>query len=138
MATAPPAPLASSVEKTNGAKLSRLLIDGGTTVLKSVFDRYYPPAKLAADLNLQYKTLLSLYRRRILNTSQWGTSCSLLVEPHPTPTLSISLFYSCFLPTFVDYPLLPQDGTLSHLQAISLLTQILLELSSSAMSCMVM
>ena len=71
MATAPSAPLASSVEKTNGAKLSRLLIDGGTTVLKSVFDRYYPPAKLAADLNLQYKTLLSLYRRRILNKSQW-------------------------------------------------------------------
>ena len=71
MATAPPAPLASSVEKTNGAKLSRLLIDGGTTVLRNVFDRYHPPAKLAADLNLQYTTLLSLFRRRILNKSQW-------------------------------------------------------------------
>ena len=71
MATALPAPLASSVEKTNGAKLSRLLIDGGTTVLRNVFDSYHPPAKLAADLNLQYKTLLSLSRRRILNKSQW-------------------------------------------------------------------
>ena len=71
MAAAPPAPLASSVEKTNGAKLSRLLIDGGTTVLRNVFDRYHPPAKLAADLNLQYKTLLTLSRRRILNKSQW-------------------------------------------------------------------
>ena len=32
MAAAAPSPLASSVEKTNGAKLSRLLTDGGTTV----------------------------------------------------------------------------------------------------------
>jgi len=71
MAAAVPSPLASSVEKTNGAKLSRLLIDGGTTVLRNAFDNYYPPANLAADLNVQYKTLLSLLRRRILNKCQW-------------------------------------------------------------------
>ena len=71
MAAAAPSPLASSAEKTNGAKLSRLLIDGGTTVLKNAFDNYNPPANLAADLNLQYKTLLSLLRRRILNKRQW-------------------------------------------------------------------
>ncbi|KAL9961940.1 hypothetical protein ACROYT_G030984 [Oculina patagonica] len=47
MAAAAASPLASSVEKTNGAKLSRLLIDGGTMVLRNVFDR------------------------RILNKSQW-------------------------------------------------------------------
>ena len=71
MAAAAPSPLASSAEKTNGAKLSRLLIDGGTTVLKNVFDRYYPPANLAADLNVQYKALRRLFRRRILNKPQW-------------------------------------------------------------------
>ena len=71
MAAAIPSPLASSTEKTSGAKLSRLLIDGGTTVLRNAFDNYHPPAKLAADLNVQYKTLLSLRRRRILNKSQW-------------------------------------------------------------------
>ena len=71
MAAAAPSPLASSAEKTNGAKLSRLLIDGGTTVLRNVFDICHPPANLAADLNVQYKTLLSLSRRRILNKSQW-------------------------------------------------------------------
>ena len=71
MAAAVPSPLASSAQKTNGAKLSRLLIDGGTTVLKNAFDNYHPPANLAADLNGQYKTLLSLHRRRILNKSQW-------------------------------------------------------------------
>ena len=71
MAAAIPSPLASSTEKTNGAKLSRLLIDGGTTVLRNAFDNYHPPANLAPDLNAQYKILLSLLRRRILNKCQW-------------------------------------------------------------------
>ena len=63
--------LASSEEKTNGAKLSRLLIDGGTTVLRNVFDSYHPPANLAADLNSSYSILNKLLRRRILNGHQW-------------------------------------------------------------------
>ena len=63
--------LASCEEKTNGAKLSRLLIDGGTTVLRSVFDSYHPPANLAADLNASYSILNKLFGRRILNGHQW-------------------------------------------------------------------
>ncbi len=71
MAAAAPSPLASSVEKTNGAKLSRLLIDGGTMVLRNVFDHYHPPANLAADLNANYRTLNNLLRRRVLRATQW-------------------------------------------------------------------
>ncbi|XP_078383699.1 uncharacterized protein LOC144666197 isoform X2 [Oculina patagonica] len=71
MSAAALSPLASSVEKTNGAKLSRLLIDGGTTVLRNVFDRYHPPANLAADLNANYLTLNNLLRKRVLRTAQW-------------------------------------------------------------------
>ena len=71
MAAAAPSPLASSVEKTNGAKLSRLLIDGGTTVLRKVFDRHHPPANLVADLNACYSILNNLMRRRILKRHQW-------------------------------------------------------------------
>ena len=71
MAAAAPSPLASSEEKTNGAKLSRLLIDGGTTVLRNVFNHHHPPANLAADLNTNYSTLRSLLRRRVLNRHQW-------------------------------------------------------------------
>ncbi len=71
MAAAALSPLASSVEKTNGAKLSRLLIDGGTTVLRNVFDSYHPPANLAADLNANYLTLNNLLRRRVLRAAQW-------------------------------------------------------------------
>ena len=63
--------LASSEEKMNGAKLSRLLIDGGTTVLRSVFDSCHPPANLAADLHASYSILNKLFRRRILNGHQW-------------------------------------------------------------------
>ncbi|XP_068674201.1 uncharacterized protein [Montipora foliosa] len=66
-----PGPLASSKEKTNGAKLSRLIIDGGTTVLRSVFDTHHPPANLAADLTACYSILINLLRRRILNGHQW-------------------------------------------------------------------
>ena len=68
---ATPGPLASSEEKTNGAKLSRLIIDGGTTVMRNVFDTHHPPAKLAADLNACYSILNNLLRRRILNGHQW-------------------------------------------------------------------
>ena len=71
MAAAAPSPLASSVEKTNGAKLSRLLIDGGTTVLRRIFDRCHPSANLLADLNANYRTLDNLLRRRVLHTPQW-------------------------------------------------------------------
>ena len=71
MATAAPSPLASSREKTNGNKLSRLLIDGGTTVLKNIFDRHHPPANLASGLNANYSILNKLFRRRVLNKHQW-------------------------------------------------------------------
>ena len=71
MATSAPSPLASSVEKTNGAKLSRLLIDGGTTVLRKIFDGHHPPANLITDLNANYPILNNLLRRRVLNGHQW-------------------------------------------------------------------
>ncbi|XP_068702287.1 uncharacterized protein [Montipora foliosa] len=68
---ATPGPLASSEEKTNGAKLSRLIIDGGTTVLRNVFDTHHPPANLAAGLYSCYSILNKLLHRRILNRQQW-------------------------------------------------------------------
>ena len=71
MATAPPSSLASSLEKTNGAKLSRLLIDGGTKVLRKVFDRYHPPTRLAAGLTANYLPLKVLLRKKVLRPAQW-------------------------------------------------------------------
>lgn len=71
MATAVPSSLASSLEKTNGAKLSRLLIDGGTTVLRKVFDSHHPPARLAAGLNANYLPLTVLLKKKVLRAAQW-------------------------------------------------------------------
>ena len=71
MATAARSPLASSPEKTNGNKLSRLLIDGGTTVLRKIFNRYHPPANLASDLNSNYSILNNLLRKSVVNGYQW-------------------------------------------------------------------
>ena len=93
MATAAASPLASSVEKTNGAKLSRLLIDGGTTVLRNVFDAHHPSANLAADLHASYSILNGLLRRRVLNSHQWNK----LFPPGGTPpdsnTFDITLLF---------------------------------------------
>lgn len=71
MASTAPSPLAGSLQKTNGAKLSRLLIDGGTTILRNVFDHHHPPANLAAGLNAKKSILGHLKHRRILNADQW-------------------------------------------------------------------
>ena len=70
-AAAAPSLLASSVETTNGAKLNRLLIDGGTTVLRSVFDGFHPPRNLAADLHVNYPILNTLLKKKVLRTAQW-------------------------------------------------------------------
>ena len=93
MSCSSPSPLTSSVEKTNGAKLSRLLIDGGTMVLRKIFDRYHPPANLQANLNANYGTLNNLLTRKVLNRRQWD-----LLFPHngATPdsnTFDISLLF---------------------------------------------
>ena len=51
--------------------LSRLLIDGGTTVLRSVFDGFHPPVNLAADLNANLPILNNLFKRKVLHKPQW-------------------------------------------------------------------
>ena len=93
MASATPSPLASSVEKTNGAKLSRLLIDGGTTVLRSIFNGYHPPASLSAALNANYSTLQNLLRRKILHKSQWDLLFPPSGAPPDSQTFDITLLF---------------------------------------------
>ena len=93
MAAAAPSPLASSLEKTNGAKLSKLLIDGGTTVLRNVFDRYYPPANLAAGLNANYHTLNTLKTRRVLHKTQWDQLFPPSGDTPDSKTFDITLLF---------------------------------------------
>ena len=82
MAEAPPLMLGIPTEqRTNGAKLSRLIFDEGEAALRSLFDRYHPPASLVADLKQNYSTLLSLLENRLIAQTQWellfpGTNAS--------------------------------------------------------------
>ena len=93
MATAAPSPLASSVEKTNGAKLGRLLIDGETTVLRKIFDGHHPPANLITDVNANYSILNNLLRRRVLNGHQWDKLFPPGGVPPDSNTFDITLLF---------------------------------------------
>ncbi|KAK2557561.1 hypothetical protein P5673_020317 [Acropora cervicornis] len=65
---------ASTHENTNYARLSRLLVDVGRTVLRDIFDSKHPPANLHRVLSSPsvFSTLQSLRKKRALNPLQWG------------------------------------------------------------------
>ena len=70
-------PFGSTKETTNYARLCRLLVDVGSQVLRSTFDKIHPPATLHTVLgstSVHYATLQSLFRgrKKVLNPTQWG------------------------------------------------------------------
>ena len=69
-----PAPIVSTRENTNYARLCRLLIDVGSAVLRDTFNGIHPPSNLPAILSgtsIQ-STLKHLRKKNILNPIQWG------------------------------------------------------------------
>ncbi|XP_031574839.1 E3 ubiquitin-protein ligase DZIP3-like [Actinia tenebrosa] len=60
-------------EKINYTKLCRLLVDGGTQAVCSVFDGKYPPSSLKAFLNANKTSLQKLKKPKgkVLNNEQW-------------------------------------------------------------------
>ena len=75
------AALRSSPEKTNGAKLSRLIIDGGRLALQKIFDSIPPPDTLQTFFNKNLAILQRIQSKRILNGKQWD----LLFPPTGAP-----------------------------------------------------
>ncbi len=68
------ATVTSAKEKSNYARLCRLLVDVGTQVLRDKFDNIHPPGSLHSALSLHHHaTLQSLRKRRIVNSTQWKT-----------------------------------------------------------------
>ena len=65
---------ASTQENTNYARLCRLLVDVGCTVLRDTFDSIHPPANLHVVLSCPsvFSTLQSLRKKKVLNPLQWG------------------------------------------------------------------
>ena len=60
-----------SEEKTNGTRLTRLLVDGGTHALKEFLHSIHPQDKLQMVLSKNRPKLQSLKRGRVIFDSQW-------------------------------------------------------------------
>ena len=79
--------LESSAEKIYGFKLIRLIVDGGTQVLRNVFLKIHP-GNLHHVLTTHYLTLYSLFiPKRILTQPQWDK-----LYPHPPRFANIQEF----------------------------------------------
>ena len=62
----------TSEEKTNGTRLARLLIDGGTYVLRKLLDSVYPePKLLAKELKKNFVKFQNLKSKRVIFDHQW-------------------------------------------------------------------
>ncbi|XP_020899727.1 polyubiquitin 3-like [Exaiptasia diaphana] len=95
-----------TTENNNFARLCKLLIDGGTHVLREVFDARHPPHDLNRHLTdpAIYSILSDLYhKRKILKADQWdklypsiGTVTS---QSFDITLLSLLLRHTSFLPT---------------------------------------
>jgi ankyrin repeat protein len=76
--------MSSNRLKSNGAKLSRLIIDKGTETMRKHFDSIHSFANLPHVLNANRTILNTLHRRRVINQEQMD-----LLFPSPgTPTTS--------------------------------------------------
>ena len=63
--------LEASEEKSNGTKISRLLIDGGTYVSRIYFDSFHPPGTLPQILSREKRKLEKGKKRGLIRDDQW-------------------------------------------------------------------
>ena len=85
--------LEASEEKTNGTRLARLLIDGGTHALRTFFDSIHPGPTLQAALRINSGRLQFLKTRRAIFDSQWEALYPPLGDPPDSRTFDISLLH---------------------------------------------
>ena len=80
-----PAPIVSTRENTNYARLCRLLVDVGSEVLRDTFNSIHSPANLHVILSSTTKKsiLEGLRKKNVLNATQWG-------ELYPTDPSTVS------------------------------------------------
>ena len=82
-----------SEEKTNGTKLIRLLVDGGTHVLRNLLHSVYPTDKLQVVLNNNKAKLQLLKSRGVIFKIQWEMLFPALGDPPDSKTFDISLLH---------------------------------------------
>ena len=83
----------TSEEKTNGTRLARLLIDGGTHALRQFLHSLYPPNTLRIVLNKNKLLLQNLKLRRKIFDDQWEKLFPSSGEPPVTNTFDITLLH---------------------------------------------
>ena len=82
-----------SKEKTNGTRLTRLLVDGGTYVLKEFLHSIHPRDKLEIVLKKNRSRLRSLKLGRVIFDSQWEKLFPPSGDPPDSDTFDISLLH---------------------------------------------
>ena len=86
--------LTPSEDKTNGTRLARLLIDGGTNILKQHLHSHIPPATtLQIWLKNSTPKLQVLKSRRVLSDSQWEKLFPSSRDPPDSNTFDITLLH---------------------------------------------
>ena len=83
----------ASEEKTNGTRLARLLIDGGTHVLKKHLHSLYPSETLPTVLNNNIVRLQDLKSRGKIFDGQWEKLFPSSSNPPDTSTFDITLLH---------------------------------------------
>ena len=83
----------ASEEKTNGTKLTRLLVDGGTHVLREFLHSIYPRDKLQIVLVKNRPKLQSLKVGRVIFDKQWDKLFPPSGDPPDSDTFDISLLH---------------------------------------------
>ena len=110
---------AASEEKTNGTRLARLLVDGGTRVLRKVLHSVHPPTTLQLVLNNNLHKLKSLKSRRAIFDDQWKLLFPSSSDPPDSKTFDITLLHLllreiCHLTTPpTGWHQMPLDGDVS-------------------------
>ncbi|CAH3157331.1 unnamed protein product [Porites lobata] len=109
----------SSEEKTNGTKLARLVIDGGTHALRTFLNTFHPPGVLQAALASNFGKLHVLKSKRGIFDSQWESLFPSSGDPPDSETFDITLLHLllreiCYLaPPSTGWNNLPLDSDVS-------------------------
>ena len=85
--------LEASEEKTNGTRLARLVIDGGTHALRTFFCSIYPSNTLQTVLSKNLPRLKTLKLRRAIFDSQWEALFPSSGLPPDAKTFDITLLH---------------------------------------------
>ncbi|XP_022810165.1 uncharacterized protein LOC111347173 [Stylophora pistillata] len=82
-----------SEEKTNGTRLTRLLIDEGTEALRKFFDSFHPESTLQHTLKNNRPKLEQLKRKRVIFDTQWENLFPSSGKPPNSKEFDITLLH---------------------------------------------